>query len=559
MPGIILNRLSRAREGETADEVLQKGRAVLLQEMLPVIHPDAKEGADYLFLEDIISRLSSHKEGEILDRAMKHIESGRCAWLAVTEIPRLTGDGQTLFQVANLCRDHRVPIYTRERIYSPYQPWRAESYRELVLAFMLSVMEMSTYLARYERAREVAYPINSTTGKNRLTTMEGLGRHLNGKTPLGYRTDPQTRMPIPDTSIPCPDYIAPGTDQPAAFTLWEIVRYARQLGLVYGSNEVIQMIARETGFLFASEHLLRVWRNPFYAGRPTSTTQYIGGKNRRRAEPVHSVGKYEAMFTWEEHTLLLEAISRRRHTGEKHKAGNWATGLLRCECGQPFISHGSSYICRGRKTEMLLSSEQHRLDKGLAPLERHKPVAGYVATPTCGMILKTRVHAEVTQMLGKVFARPRLAEDLAEWEEAQRSNRVDRQLLYRQRDQIHADLRTAEEKRKRLIDLAVDGTITKTDLTERQGRFDKETEALRLRLARLEEAIAAPAVPPAAIDAIRTVLTLEFADFWNDDDILSDHQRGLIARGLIDHIPVRGTVKRKSRTLGTPCLALWLS
>src|SRR5215467_14512610 len=91
---ILINRLSRPKPGETPEQILTTGRVILLEQMLPKIvrKKDAKEGADYFYLEDIHSRLLVHEEGELLDTAFNLLRQGRFNDIVATEIPRLTGN-----------------------------------------------------------------------------------------------------------------------------------------------------------------------------------------------------------------------------------------------------------------------------------------------------------------------------------------------------------------------------------------------------------------------------------------------------------------------------------
>ena len=559
MPGILLNRLSRPKEGQTPEQVLENGKNVLLGEMLPVLAPDACEGIDYLYVADIISRLDTNKEGKILDTVLQAIRKQQCSWVAVTEIARISGDGQSMFAFADACREHRVPIYTRDRLYHPFQPWRAESYRDLATQFFMSLFEVSTYQVRYERFRENALPINVETGESRNRLRRGLGRHINGRVPLGYVWDKRDKKVLPDNSIPFPTYIAPGQDTPAALTWWEIVSYARRLGLTQGVNEAAMLLALETGAHFHVSCLVRLWHNPFYAGRPTSTLERIGGRLQKRLQPVYTEGDYEAMETWEQHSLLQEAIAGRHNQGAKgNRKGNWASGLVKCACGQPFLSNGGYYICRGAKRDTDVRCESKRREtvgEGFT-LDRHKLPEGWQRSKTCGILDKAKVHAHVENILRELFARPEFALRLAAHHEARQGNVPNKASLLKQQQDMQGDLKRFEEQRQRAIDLAIEGAISRSDLAARQSKLEVDIAALTLRLDSLNATLSAPDVAPASLEALRAVLEQEFDALWQTEGILSDHQRGSIARGLLNHVPVSGI--KHHRVFGAPVFPAWL-
>lgn len=556
MPGILINRLSRPKANESPTETLANAHAILTQEMLPVIAPDAVEGRDYHYLSDIASRLDMHKEGEMLSVALTHVKSGNASWIAVTEISRLTGDGEALFQVANLCREHRVPIYTRERLYAPYQPWRAESYRELVMQFMMSVMEITTYMGRLERAREAAYPVDPSTGESRMKAFQGAGRHLNGAVPFGYVWNHLTSQPDPDQSIPCPDYLPPGETIVPAYTAWELARIVRDLGRTKGSDTAQIELLKRTGLELTRRHIISIWKNAFYAGRPTSNRERRGGKVQRRAAPVQTIGTYPAVDTWDEHLELQEAIQFRL-TGFKANSSSWASGLIRCACGQPYTSSfTSAYCCRGYSYKLQLDSIERRKSQGIDNRrDRRKPIEGWEPTPTCGTIMRYKAHEAIEKHLRECFTLPDLARRLAEWQNAQRESRPDRQSLLRQKNELQRDLEKNEASRKRAVSLAIDGTITQSDLAEQTSRLQREQTGLTNRLKKLEETITAPSVAPTTIALLQDLLSTPFDEFWHTD-LVTDPQRGAIARLFIDHIPLTG--RHRSRAFGAPVWAEWL-
>ena len=565
MPGILLNRLSRPKAGESPSEQLAKGRAILRGEMLPVLCPGGKEDVDYLYLEDIESRLKVHQEGEILDRALKVMKAGRCHWLAVTEIPRLTGDLATSAQILSLCRDHEIPIYTRERLRYPYEPWRPESEQELYIALMLSGLEVIGYRGRVQRAFAAAYPIDPSTGESRLKTFEGLGRHVNGRVPRGYVWDKAAKQPRPDERIPAPDYIAPGQSSPAALTWFEIVRRVRELGLTLGAGETQDRIVEECGVTLSPYEIVYIWHNAFYAGRPTSTTQKRSGqKQTKRAIPVATIGTYPPVDSWELHQELQAAVRDRQQHKPKTGCAAWASGLILCGCGERWLSWGQYYRCRGDLQQYKAAhAERQRLTEatGEAPISarrksNHRAIDGWEKTPACGMKVKPAVEEHVTLALRRAFALPGLAARLADYEAEQRESSADRQQLRRQTEALQSDLRALETRRQNVIDMGETGALRPLEIKERLHKLEHERTGIENQLQRLQEALTAPPVPSSALATVRQVLSLDFDDFWYDADALTDSDRKIIAAAVIDHIPVIGTGQR--RALGTAVYRTWV-
>lgn len=546
MPGILLNRLSRPKEGELPEDQLAKGRAILTGEMLPVISPNAVEGEHYIYLEDIVSRLQAHQEGNLLDRALTLMRQGRCDWLAVTEVSRLTGDLTVAGEILALCRQYRIPLYTRERLRIPYEPWRPESEQELFILFFMSGLEVIGYRGRIQRAFAAAYPVDSQTGESRLQTFEGLGRHMNGKVPRGYVWNKQTKEPEPDKTIPFPDYVPEGHTRPPALTWWEIVRHARELGRQYGCYEASRRLQLATGAPIDPNELVYIWRNPFYAGRPTSRMARRAGRMVKREEPVSTIGRYPAMETWEEHCDLQAILEERGTRGLKSASGKWASGLIRCACGQPWVGWGRYYRCRGhfRAANVRAEAGRRQRDPGLIRKDRHTVPEGWEPTPTCGMAYKERIHELVEGHLRTLFARPDLVAVIARYAAQQQETNVSRAHLSRQEEQLVRERERLDKRRQETIDLHLDGTLTRAELDDRLHRMGKEKGGVEARLAQVREALATPLVPSAALQALQKVVTLDFDDFWTSD-ALSDNERALIARAFLEHIPVTGSKNQK--------------
>lgn len=558
--GILLNRLSRPKESETPADQLEKGRVILLEEMLPIIHPDAAPDRDYLYREDIVSRMKSHQEGELLAWALGHMRRGRVSWLAVTEIARITGDVTAFGEIMELCEIHRIRIHTRNRTRHPYEPWRADSRRELWIEFFLAVMEIVNYQDRAERRRDSAYPIDAATGKKRLQTFEGIGRHLNGAVPMGYLWDPREKRVLPadriPQDIPCPTYVPPGEERPPAYTWWEIARRLRDLGRRMGVNSAVRTLYRETGVQLLTARVTEIWRNPFYAGRPTTTKEMRGRRLVRREEPLSTTGNYPAIDTWEEHLALQAAMDYRLRNGTKSLSPSWATGLLKCECGMRFVAMGEYYRCAGPNHALKMKSDARlSAEWGMAdPVMKRRPIAGWQRTATCGAIGKDVVHTHVEKHLRKLFRRSDLSRRVALWKESASKAPPDREQLVRQETETQAELRRNSEHLKRARDYLVRGSFSEAEFEEQRDALGLERLALVSRLQRLREEIAAPVTPSAVFDALEAVIRLNFDEWWAEAD---PALRATIAGALIDHVPVHAPIRGKSRhrTLGDPVWA----
>lgn len=554
MPGILLNRLSRPKPGETPAEQLQKGRVLLREEMLPVLCPGGVEGVDYLYLEDIASRLTVHQEGEILARALDLLREGRCDWIAVTEISRLTGDLGVAAEILALCREHQVPLYTRERLRMPYEAWRPESEQEIFIQFFLSGLEVIGYRGRIARAFAAAYPLDAKTGENRMKTFQGLGRYLNGHVSMGYVWNKAEKKVEKDLSIPRPDFIPEGATRPPAYTMFEIVQRVLELGMRSGCMDIQEQMEREAGVNLSLRSISYILRNPFYAGRPTSRLKSKGGKLVPRApeEYVATEGAYEAMLTWEAFEALQTATDQ-RGGGSATRKRYYVSGLFRCACGQPYQGHtpggrpnGATYgyyACRGIKRHKQCRYEQERAERVVyGPTCRHKPLDDWERTPTCGYLPLPQAHQEAERWLRYLLTRPQAAQAITRWEEQSRARTADRSQLRREAESLRRQIGAMERKRENVITLAVDDILTRAEVAARLDALQRERVGLEARLEGVQEALEAPLLSPGRSQALRRFLDHDFDTLWAETE---DSEKRALLQAFVQYIPVEGHERYK--------------
>lgn len=541
MPGILINRLSRPKAGETPEQQLEKSRLILFEEMLPVICPGASEGQDYVYLSDIQSRLKVHEEGEILDETFRIIRSGRCSWIAVTEIARISGDMTASGKLIELCSNHRVAIFTREKLHYPYEPWRAASKRDLMTQFFISGLEVLSYQERMERTRDVAYPTFENTGASRLRNVsKGLGRHLNGIVPRGYLWNKTLKKVELDESIPFPNFIPEGKSEPTGMKMWEIIRYLRLLGLTYGAPAAVSILYKKTGMIINWSNAVRVWTNSFYAGRPTSKYKLINGKLviRNADEIVFTEGNYPTINTWEEHLALQEAIARRKIRSTKTTAGAWATGIVLCECGQPYISNGKEfYMCRGYRRDKILKWNQSRVNRGLRSDPRLPVSEDWQLTDSCGEIRKKYLHAVVEEILRYAFENGNLSGKIVQLEKLQREKIFDMSDLTRQETELNATLQKLKQREENAEQMRLDGDISRERHLEIKNKIDEERKSIKIRLAKIVETRDHVMIPTADLALINEVVQCQFDDIWyGEDSGLTDQEKALIAQSMISSV-----------------------
>jgi hypothetical protein len=166
----------------------------------------------------------------------------------------------------------------------------------------------------------------------------------------GEKTMPK-RIVQPDQRKPCPTFVPDGQTEPVAFTKFEIMEKVFAKSWTHGTRETQRLVAQETGHWIHQAHISRALRNPFYAGRPASRTYADGEKRIRRDDPVFTIGTYETVLSYEDWLVLQQIIAQRAQTGEKSGRvldNAWATRILRCQCGQVFISSSKDhYTCVG--------------------------------------------------------------------------------------------------------------------------------------------------------------------------------------------------------------------
>jgi hypothetical protein len=562
--GVILNRLSRLKKGETAEDVLEKARVLLLSEMLPRIKPGAVLHEDYEYLADIASRKIVHKAGGILHHAMQMIHAGQARWIAVTEIARLTGDAVAAAQLCELCLRKGVRIYTYERVDRPYEIWETESWTDFTIRLWMAQSEIKNYAGRVKRAHKSYYPIDFKTGENILDGKNGKGRHPNAQVPRGYvwdypevevmmpgETEPRRMLEsekriMPDLRTPRPDYIPPGMTEPPAYTMWDMIKRLFELSWQYGCGEVKKILDREMGFAPSPQHITRTIRNPFYAGRPTTRVKYDGDQKSNKEQPLSTIGTYETILTYAQWQALQEIIDGRRNGDVKTGSAAWASRLLECACGQPYISVGTKqYVCKGVRREVLRQIEE-RQKAELGQLYRastgYRPLTDWKRTETCCYIKAQWVHDHLKEAIRAAFQTPDLDERLERFYEAQLSRQTDTAAIRRQMEQEESNLRAAGQRRERIIDMGENGQIPGADVARRLKAIDDEVKVAKARLRRLGQEMEQSKVDLAELATLRRYVTEDFDEVWAR---VSPQEKGIIARGFIKRVRLTGDMENK--------------
>jgi DNA invertase Pin-like site-specific DNA recombinase len=273
----------------------------------------------------------------------------------------------------------------------------------------------------------------------------------------------------------------------------EIVRLIYHKFLIEGKGAYV--IARELSEAgirpkrakeWSSTVILKILRNEKYAGdlcqKKTYTPDYLSHAkmyNRGQEEMVYIKDHHEPIISREVWDKVQAELKHRSPTfGEKSKYSSryWCSGRLLCgECGHIFVS----------RTKKLKSGDTYRAWRCHAAAKHGAKKAGKDGK-TIGCDSKSVNEKVLTAGVALVLRKLRgnidvLAEEiLKELREVQSSDiEIDMDLLHRQIENIY-------KKKRRALDLALEGTISKEDLKRQNEYYDSQIEKLRTQIALTE-------------------------------------------------------------------------
>jgi hypothetical protein len=550
-------------DGRTEAEQFEKDRHILLDEMLPkVVGEGAVEGVDHFFFQEIISGHRAHENGKILAKTYNLLRAGRANAIMVTDVTRITRDAEVAVALLKLGNEMKISVITRDRLTHPFRLWNHASRKEFVMHMSYALMEGETSQERYDRSFDSAYPMSDESdeegrklaNEERTNRFQGLGRHVTTVCGLGYKPHPETGNPEPFTTewrrkngkvvpaIPCPDYIPPGAKRAPAYNWYEILGMALQYGKRLGRDEISRLLKRETGVSLSADVINYTLRNPFNAGRPTSRIEMINHKERKREQPVFTIGSYPTHITYEEFQDLQAALDARMNSREKTGSVCWASGLAYCACGEPFVGlNAHYYCCRGK-------ASYHNRNKSDINASLLKT---WQSTPTCGNLHKVKLHTALEGHLRAAFSAPDLLERVERYETAQLESSSTREMQRLEEARLEMQLTEIEGRRERELNLYSTGFITFEELGKRLKGVDRHRDGLCARLSSLRESLDIPVLTPDTVTLIRKLVSTDalrqFDHFWQ---VCTPEDKRCIVRAIVDRIEVGGTGKR--RVVGLP-------
>ncbi|MDD3168742.1 MAG: recombinase family protein [Eubacteriales bacterium] len=228
--------------------------------------------------------------------------------------------------------------------------------------------------------------------------------------------------------------------------------------------------------------ILRVLRNEKYVGdlcqKKTFTPDYLSHTkkyNRGHEDMIYLKDHHEAIIsrdTWEKTQVEL---SRRSPSGDqktKHSNRYWCSGKLICgDCGQRFVSrtkklkNGSIYQawrCYAAATHGTSKTDSFGSGMGCDNASINESELLHCVEHVMNQI-QTNKDVIIKEMLSEIKSVQAMETD------------VDTAPFY-------AKIESLNDKKRRAIDLVLDGTITREDLKQQAAFYDSEIESLRQRI-----------------------------------------------------------------------------
>ncbi len=269
----------------------------------------------------------------------------------------------------------------------------------------------------------------------------------------------------------------------------EVVKLIFHKFLIEGKGtHIIARELREAGIKpkrtkeWSNTVILRILRNEKYVGdlcqKKTYTPDYLSHTkkyNRGHEETVCIENHHEAIIdrdTWDKTQLELSRRSPSNEQKTKHSNRYWCSGKIVCgECGLRFVSH----------TKKLKSGEIHKAWRCYASA-RH----GTVKTDSFGNNIGCDNSAVNERVL--LYCVGYVMKQIQENKEAyikgmiaeikniqEMETSIDTSPLYKKIENLN-------DKKRRAIDLVLDGTITREDLKQQTAYYDSEIETVSQKI-----------------------------------------------------------------------------
>lgn len=239
--------------------------------------------------------------------------------------------------------------------------------------------------------------------------------------------------------------------------------------------------------------ILRVLRNEKYAGdlcqKKTITPNFLTHQKKKNH------GEEEMIYLTDHHAPIIDRdlwnrtqaeLLRRSPSGEakvKYSNRYWCSGRILCgECGRNFVSHtkkttnGTLY-----KAWRCLENASHGTRKndacGGMGCDNHSVNELALLTCVCHAVRliavnREKIKKEMMAEINQIAAAP----VLQEYSLAERAHSMERQTL--SPEEAAASIEKLQAKKRKAIDLMLEGIITKEDLLVQTQWYDKEIEAL---------------------------------------------------------------------------------
>jgi len=275
--------------------------------------------------------------------------------------------------------------------------------------------------------------------------------------------------------------------------------------------------------------ILRILRNEKYVGdlrqKKTYTPDFLSHSkryNRGQEEMVYIKDHHQPVITrdmWERTQAELKRRSNPAGRKSRYSSRYWCSGKLLCgECGQSFVS----------RTKNLKSGEIYRAWRCYAAANhgvKKTDETGHTIGCDSASINDKVLTAGVAQVLNVIRRRKDsiIREILQEIKEVQDSDaEIDAALLYEK-------IRNLNEKKRRALDFALEGTISKEDLKQQNDYYDSQIEELTARISVAEN------LKASRFEQVRSIRTY----IYEINRILDfDGNDTLVFREIVDRIVV---------------------
>lgn len=304
-------------------------------------------------------------------------------------------------------------------------------------------------------------------------------------------------------------------------------RYLEEVGTYRIAEELNRDgIPSPTGLKWNTSTLLKILKNPIYAGTlkyGKVTTNHRRQRDKsepwflKNPDPITADSRCPAIISQEEFDRVHALINQRNPSkiGVRALSSEYLlTGLLKCRCGAPMVSHSSQKHGNGKLYAYYGCNE--------------KKIRGTSAC-SCGLIPQDYLDQAVEAAVKKLLSSN---EALAEFY-ALRFRSLEEHLKQTQveREQCETALRSLSDQAKRLNQDYRSGRLSATLYEENRREIDKDTVPARARLQECERLERSLATQLKERDAMNEIFDL--ARRWDQIDVT---QRKIVLRHLMDEV-----------------------